>query len=208
MKRKILSVLLVIAMLAASLLTVSCGNLEVNRPQPDAPQQQEQTEKQEQQESPGKQDEQKQPGKQEEQPGKQEEQKKPGQNGQQNQNKPEKPVIDENGSYTKKEDVALYLWTYKKLPSNFITKSKAENLGWKGGGLDNYPKTKGKCIGGDKFGNREGLLPKGYKYIECDIDTLGAKERGAKRIVFTEDCSRIYYTGDHYESFELLYGEK
>ena len=62
---------------------------------------------------------------------------------------------------------------------------------------------------GDYFGNYEGLLPekKGRKYTECDIDTLGAKSRGAKRIIFSND-GLIYYTDDHYESFELLYGEE
>ena len=45
------------------------------------------------------------------------------------------------------------------------------------------------------------------RWTECDIDTLGAKSRGAKRIVFSDD-GLIYYTGDHYQSFELLYGEE
>ncbi len=113
---------------------------------------------------------------------------------------------DEDGSYDSKEDVALYLWTYGRLPSNYITKKEAEKLGWNGGSLEKY--APGKCIGGSTFGNYEGLLPKGMKYKECDIDTLGEKSRGAKRIVFAEDCSLIYYTGDHYKSFELLYGEE
>ena len=115
-------------------------------------------------------------------------------------------VIDENGSYTSKDDVALYIHTYGKLPNNFITKQEAEDLGWPGGSLEPY--APGKCIGGNKFGNYEGLLPtkKGRSYTECDIDTLGAKSRGAKRIVFSND-GLIYYTDDHYESFELLYGD-
>ena len=115
--------------------------------------------------------------------------------------------IDENGSYTTKEDVALYIHTYGKLPQNFITKDEARSLGWEGGGLDGY--ADGKCIGGDSFGNYEGLLPKkdGRTYTECDIDTLGKDSRGAKRIVFSND-GLIYYTDDHYESFELLYGEE
>ena len=36
---------------------------------------------------------------------------------------------------------------------------------------------------------------------------MGAKSRGAKRIVFSND-GLIYYTGDHHASFELLYGEE
>ncbi len=118
----------------------------------------------------------------------------------------ESALLSEDGSYTTKEDVALYIHTYGKLPGNFITKSEAQSLGWEGGGLDGY--ADGKCIGGDRFGNYEGLLPKkdGRTYTECDIDTLGKDSRGAKRIVFSND-GLVYYTDDHYESFELLYGE-
>lgn len=116
----------------------------------------------------------------------------------------EKP--DEHGSYTKKDDVLAYLIAYGRLPENFITKDEARKLGWSGGGLDEY--AYGMCIGGDRFGNREGLLPEksGRSYTECDVDTLHKSARGAKRIVFSND-GLIYYTSDHYESFTLLYGE-
>ncbi len=112
------------------------------------------------------------------------------------------PLIDEDGSYTTKEDVAVYIHTYGKLPSNFITKKQAGKLGWSGGSLEEY--APGKCIGGDRFGNYEGLLPEDKEYHECDIGTLGKKKRGAKRIIYSDD-GYIYYTEDHYESFELLY---
>lgn len=114
-------------------------------------------------------------------------------------------MLDENGSYTSKEDVALYIRQYGHLPSNFITKSEAQALGWSGGSLEPY--APGMSIGGDRFGNYEGLLPegKGVTYTECDIDTRGADSRGAKRIVFSNKGS-IYYSADHYESFVLLYG--
>ena len=115
------------------------------------------------------------------------------------------PTLPEDGSYTTKEDVALYIHLYGHLPDNFITKKEAQELGWSSGSLEKY--APGKCIGGDRFGNYEGLLPKGKKYTECDIDTLGAKSRGAKRIVYSDDGC-IYYTDDHYESFTLLYGEE
>ena len=115
--------------------------------------------------------------------------------------------IDEDGSYTTKDDVALYIHTYGHLPDNFITKKDAQALGWPGGSLEPY--APGKCIGGSRFGNYEGLLSEadGRTYTECDIDTLGADSRGAKRIVFSND-GLIYYTEDHYKSFELLYGEE
>ena len=120
---------------------------------------------------------------------------------------PTEPALDPNGSYTTKEDVSLYIHLYGKLPPNFITKSQARKLGWKSGSLERY--APGKCIGGDTFQNREGLLPKasGRTYKECDIDTLGKSSRGAKRIVFSND-GLIYYTDDHYASFTLLYGEE
>ena len=118
----------------------------------------------------------------------------------------ETPPLDPDGSYTTKEDVALYIYAFGCLPPNFITKDEARDLGWEGGGLDEY--AYGKCIGGDRFGNYEGLLPEesGRKWTECDIDTLHKDSRGAKRIVFSND-GLIYYTNDHYESFVLLYGE-
>ncbi len=116
-------------------------------------------------------------------------------------------LIDENGSYTTRDDVALYIHTYGKLPQNFITKKEAQALGWSGGSLESY--APGKCIGGTRFGNYEGQLPEkdGRTYTECDIDTLGQSSRGAKRIVFSND-GLIYYTEDHYSTFTLLYGKE
>jgi guanyl-specific ribonuclease Sa len=111
-----------------------------------------------------------------------------------------------DGEYNSKEDVSSYIRQFKgALPRNFITKSEARALGWTGGPLE--PFAPGKSIGGDRFGNYEGILPKkkGRVYYECDIDTMGARSRGAKRIVFSND-GLIYYTDDHYEHFTLLYG--
>ena len=116
----------------------------------------------------------------------------------------EEQLLPEDGSYTTKEDVSLYLVQYGHLPSNFITKKEAQKAGWSGGSLEKI--LPGKCIGGDRFGNYEGLLPaaKGRTWTECDINTLGAKSRGPERIVFSND-GLIYYTGDHYDSFTQLY---
>lgn len=119
--------------------------------------------------------------------------------------KPTECPVSEDGRYTSKEDVALYIHLFGHLPSNFITKKEANALGWTGGSLEPY--APGCSIGGDYFGNYEGLLPKkkGRSYYECDIDTKGKSSRGAKRIVFSND-GLIYYSGDHYEHFTLLYG--
>lgn len=111
-------------------------------------------------------------------------------------------VIDENGIYDQKDDVALYLITYEHLPSNYMTKDEARKYGWEGGALSQV--IEDKCIGGDVFGNYEGILPEEDTYYECDIDTLGKTSRGAERIVWSDDFD-VYYTEDHYETFELLY---
>lgn len=117
-------------------------------------------------------------------------------------------VITEDGRYTSKEEVAAYINAFGHLPDNFITKARAQDLGWENK-LGNLNKVApGMSIGGDYFGNYEGLLPKakGRKYYECDIDFDG-RYRNAKRIIFSND-GLIYYTEDHYETFELMYGEE
>ena len=115
----------------------------------------------------------------------------------------EEEALDEDGWYYSTEDVALYLYTYGELPDNFITKKEAQSMGWynKKGNL--WEVADGMCIGGDYFGNKEGLLPEEDDYTECDVNYEGGF-RGAERIVFSDDGD-IYYTGDHYESFEQLY---
>ena len=120
----------------------------------------------------------------------------------------EEPFIDEDGTYTSKDEVAAYIHEYGHLPSNFITKKQAKKLGWVSSEGNLGKVAPGKSIGGDYFGNYEGNLPeaKGRDYYECDIDSTGGY-RGAKRIVFSDD-GLIYYTEDHYETFELLYGEE
>lgn len=113
--------------------------------------------------------------------------------------------LDKDGSYTTKEDVALYLHTYETLPGNFITKKQAEKAGWvsKEGNL--WEVAPGKSIGGSRFGNYEGQLPEkeGRDWQECDIDFDG-EYRNAKRILYSDD-GLIYYTEDHYKTFEQLY---
>ena len=115
---------------------------------------------------------------------------------------PEAPAVTEDGEYTDLHSVELYLRTYGHLPGNFITKQEARNLGWSGGDLWRY--APGKSIGGDRFGNYEGLLPEGTTYRECDVNYAGGS-RGPERIVYGADGS-IYYTKDHYASFTRLYG--
>ena len=113
--------------------------------------------------------------------------------------------VDRNGTYTSKMEVAAYIHQFGELPGNFITKNEAKDLGWVNseGNLDEV--APGKSIGGDYFGNYEGQLPekKGRKYYECDIDYTGGY-RSSKRIIFSSD-GYIFYTEDHYTTFEQLY---
>lgn len=112
-------------------------------------------------------------------------------------------ILEENKYYYSKDDVALYIHTYNRLPKNFITKKEARSLGWEGGSVEKF--AQGKCIGGDRFYNNEEILPvkSGRTYTECDIDSLGKNSRGAKRIVFSND-GLIFYTENHYETFEEI----
>jgi ribonuclease T1 len=58
---------------------------------------------------------------------------------------------------------------------------------------------------GSVFHNRESLLPKrsrGY-YREYTVNTPGAKDRGARRIVAGQG-GEFYYTEDHYRSFRRI----
>lgn len=113
--------------------------------------------------------------------------------------------VEEDGTYTSKEEVAVYLHTYGKLPSNYITKKEAQELGWVSSEGNLEEVAPGKSIGGDKFGNYDKMLPEedGRTYQECDIDFDGGF-RNEKRIVYSND-GLIFYTEDHYETFEQLY---
>ena len=126
---------------------------------------------------------------------------------------PENPAVEtdteqqiyEDGYYTSPEEVALYIHTYNKLPTNYITKKEATTLGWKSSEGNLWEVTDKKSIGGDLFGNREGSLPKkdGRKYFECDVNYEGGF-RGSERMVYSDD-GLIYYTSDHYKTFTQLY---
>ena len=113
--------------------------------------------------------------------------------------------IREDSSYTSRDEVALYLHTYGKLPKNFISKKDAEEQGFRFGEGDFGEAFPGMSVGGSRFGNYEGQLPEkaGRRYYECDIDYQGGR-RNAKRLVYSND-GLIFYTDDHYKSFTQLY---
>lgn len=117
----------------------------------------------------------------------------------------EELMVEYGFPYSTPEEVALYLYVFVELPPNFLTKDEARDLGWVSSEGNLWDVTDEMSIGGDEFGNREGLLPDdGVRvYYECDVNYCGGF-RGSERIVFSDD-GLIYYTGDHYESFDQLY---
>lgn len=115
------------------------------------------------------------------------------------------PQVKKSGEYTGKDEVAAYLHQYGKLPKNYLTKNKAKKLGWSNQKDNLGDVSPGSAIGGDTFGNREGLLPKadGRSWKECDVNTTNGK-RGKERIVYSND-GLIYYSPDNHRSFQQLY---
>ena len=115
------------------------------------------------------------------------------------------PPEEEAGPVTEPQAIADYLFKHGELPENFITKEEAQDLGWDSSRNYVSDVAPGKSIGGDRFGNYEGQLPKakGRKFFECDANYTGGK-RGPERIVYSSD-GHVWYTKDHYGTFKELF---
>lgn len=100
-----------------------------------------------------------------------------------------------------KQGVDCYIYKNLSLPSFYITKENARQIGWKPhlGNLDKV--APGKMIGGDVFYNREGKLPSapGRVWYECDIDYNGGF-RNNYRLIYSND-GFIFKTDSHYVNF-------
>ncbi|MCH5172365.1 MAG: hypothetical protein J1F31_06025 [Erysipelotrichales bacterium] len=114
-----------------------------------------------------------------------------------------RPTIEENAYYTYLDDVALYIDIYQKLPTNFITKATYEAEGKIYGSSTR--------IGGDyfsnKYGNNQYIIGRFSYMTECDISS-SVSNRGAKRLLINSNWTRIFYTSDHYETFQEYLGYK
>lgn len=114
-------------------------------------------------------------------------------------------IVEEDGLYTDRDHVAAYLHEFWGLPANYITKDEARELGWSSKKDNLSDVAPGFTIGGDEFGNREGLLPDAplRTWYECDVNRDDGK-RSQERLVFSSD-GLIYYTNDGFKTFEQLY---
>lgn len=103
--------------------------------------------------------------------------------------------VKESGTYTTRDYVALYLFTYHHLPGNYVLKSDPSV---KDSGMQ---PSDGRYIGGDVFyysGKIRNYTDK-TELRECDLSYDESKtERGSKRLVYAVDCSEIFYTYTHY----------
>ena len=105
-------------------------------------------------------------------------------------------TLPEDGSYTTKEDVALYIYLYGGLPDNFITKKEARALGWSKGSLEPY--APGMCIGGGH--GDAATLPSRTGQIQIGLlGQIGLHNRRTENI-FTE------IIGDFHRSTLLFLG--
>ncbi len=113
--------------------------------------------------------------------------------------------VEKGQPYYGYKDVSAYLYRYGELPPNYVTKAQAKKKGWDADKGNLWKVLPGACIGGDRFGNYEGKLPSSPsgQWYECDVEYEGG-HRGAHRLVYSGD-GVIYYTADHYNSFERLY---
>ena len=113
--------------------------------------------------------------------------------------------VTEDGRYTDKDRVAAYIHKFRHLPPNYISKTKARRAGWVSTEGNLWDVLPGMSIGGSEFYPEDSPLPQaaGRRWTECDVNYQGGY-RGAERIVFSDD-GLIFYTADHYRTFEQLY---
>ncbi len=113
------------------------------------------------------------------------------------------PSLSQTKYYTSKDEVALYLKTYNDLPDNYIRKDQYNN-----GGKNTYGSS--TRVGGDyfsnKYGNGEYMINVARSMTECDIAKSNTN-RGVERLVYSSEF-RIFYTNDHYETFQEYLGYK
>lgn len=107
--------------------------------------------------------------------------------------------------YTDRDSVAEYIYKYRELPKNYLTKKKAKSIGWRPKKANLWDLTDKGCIGGDVFDDKGSALPwrKGRVWYECDVNYDGGK-RGKDRLIYSND-GLIYFTNNHYKTMVQIY---
>lgn len=103
---------------------------------------------------------------------------------------PQEPTsspVKESGEYSSRDEVALYIHLFGHLPANFITKKQARELGWQGGGLQDFAPgllhRRGQVRqlrGAFAASGRKVLYRMRYRHLRSTLTR-------AKRIVFSND---------------------
>lgn len=118
---------------------------------------------------------------------------------------PSSQTAGDISTLTQQQRVADYLHQHQRLPSYYLSKSEARKRGWepaKGNLCQTLP---GRAIGGDRFSNREKVLPEkqGRRWFEADVN-YDCGRRGSDRMLYSSD-GLIYVTQDHYRHVEQVY---
>lgn len=105
---------------------------------------------------------------------------------------------------TAQQNVVNYLRQYHRLPDFYITKRKARQSGWDPRAGNLCQVVPGKAIGGDRYNNREKLLPAApdRQWYEADIN-YHCGHRASDRLLYSSD-GLIYVTLDHYKTFSRV----
>lgn len=135
------------------------------------------------------------------------------------------PPLDPDERYTDLEDVMLYIRTFGKLPVNYVIRyeehvSNYQSLyGYTPDYAEDYdfPRSVGDMrdehgedayFGYWTFSNYAGQMPDTSQFYMADINiAYPSTSRGNSRIVFSPEEKIAYYTPDHYNTFELWYGD-
>lgn len=106
---------------------------------------------------------------------------------------------------TDAQQVADYLHQHQRLPDYYLTKNAARKRGWDPSDGNLCAALPGFAIGGDRFSNREKILPEkaGRRWYEADVN-YRCGHRGSDRLLYSSD-GLIYLTQDHYRHAKKVY---
>lgn len=104
-----------------------------------------------------------------------------------------------SGKYEDKYKVALYLYIFKRLPKNYYHLEEYTSH------LDEFLTS----IGGDTYETESPYLSRDYKFMVADLDNSSnlsetKVSRSKNQLVYSEDCSLVYFTDDGGATFSII----